>query len=282
MRLLPRIVAALAAALIVPAVLAGAASAAVPGLSLVTKTSPVSSLNKSELAFCPSGTALLGAGGGLGGGLGEVTLDDVNLEDTVAGSAFGREDADGFASNWSVRASAVCALPLPGLQLVSAFSVSNSATKSVVATCPAGKRVVGAGAELNTIAVGGVTLDDLRPSSDLTSVTVLAREMDGGIPSNWTVRARAMCAFPPAGLQRVTAHSTSASFVANSTSAVCPGGKKVLGGGAEITGGFGRVVLKQMQPNGSTLSSIVASAAETQGGQPANWDVAAYAICASV
>jgi hypothetical protein len=282
MRILSRLIAALAAVLVLPAVLAGAASAAVPGLTLVTKTSPASSLNKSELAFCPSGTSLTGAGGAIGGGNGEVTLDDVTPEGTFGSSAFGREDATGFGSSWSVTASAICALPLPGVQLVSAFSASSSATKSVTATCPAGKLVVGAGAQLNTNATGGVTLDDVRPSTGLTSVTALGREMDGGTTANWTITARAMCALPPAGLQRVEARSTPASFVANSVGATCPSGKKVLGGGAEINGGLGRVVLKQMQPNGAILSGFVASAAETQAGQTGNWDIRSYAICASV
>jgi hypothetical protein len=83
---------------------------------------------------------------------------------------------------------------VPGLQIVTAQSASNSVSpKSATATCPANKRVIGAGAEING-GLGDVVIDDLRPGP--TTVVATGDEVGSGITGNWQVRAYAICAFP--------------------------------------------------------------------------------------
>src|SRR4051812_29710747 len=60
--------------------------------------------------------------------------------------------------------------------------------KSVVATCPSGKRLLGMGADLNTF-VGQVLLDDMRPNPPLTDVTVAGFEDQDGYDGDWRVTA---------------------------------------------------------------------------------------------
>ncbi|HEU5156635.1 MAG TPA: hypothetical protein VFU43_06525 [Streptosporangiaceae bacterium] len=168
--------------------LAGPASAAVPGLQIVSATSPTNSNAKSITATCPAGKAVVGAGAQLTGGLGDVVIDDLRPTATTV-TATGFENG-AVARNWNVRAFAICANPLPGLQIVSATSPSNSNAKSITATCPAGKAVVGAGALLNG-GLGDVVIDEIVPSG--TTVTATGFE-NGAVARNWNVRAFAICA----------------------------------------------------------------------------------------
>lgn len=73
-----------------------------------------------------------------------------------------------------------------------------SQSKSVTVPCPAGTRVTGAGGRIDG-AAGQVVLDDVRPSADLTSVTVNALEDETGTTAGWTVTAIAMCTTAPRG-----------------------------------------------------------------------------------
>lgn len=176
-------------------------------------------------------------------------------------------------------ATAAPASAIPGLELVTATSASNSSNKPVVASCPSGKRVVGAGGE--TIgATGQLVVDDIIPGSTLTNVTVQGLEDDTGTTANWSVRAYAICATPPSGLQRV-----GATRVANSSNkgvtASCPAGKRVFGTGASISGGAGgQVVIDDLIPN-SALTSVAVTGAEDDDGASGTWLVTSYAICAN-
>lgn len=119
-----------------------------------------------------------------------------------------------------------------GTQTVNALNGYDSSNKSATATCPAGKRVLGAGGQIE---FGGdqVLLDDIRPDPSLTSVTVHALEYEAGTSANWGVYAWARCAAPPPGLERVSATSPLNSGN-KSVSVSCPAGKRVLGAGGDI------------------------------------------------
>jgi len=93
-----------------------------------------------------------------------------------------------------------------GIQSVSATTAASSSNKSATVACPAGKRVLSAGADVNP-GNGDVLVDDVRPNADLQSVTVNALEDETGTTADWTVTALAICAYPPPGLQRVSAAS---------------------------------------------------------------------------
>lgn len=172
-------------------------------------------------------------------------------------------------------------LAVPGLQRVTAVSASNANDfKSVTATCPAGKVLIGTGYVING-ATGEVVVDDLRPNGGPatapTSVFVGAYEEDP-LATNWSVTAYAVCANPLDGLVRVTATGTSGSVDFQSVSAVCPAGKQVTGGGFELTGASGAVVVDDFVPS---ASSVFAGAHEADPDFTGTWSITSYAICAN-
>jgi hypothetical protein len=256
-----------------------AASAAVPGLERVARTSEFNSTNvKVNGAPCPVGKRLLGGGGDITGGLGQVEMD--RLRPGPFGlTVIAGEDEDGADADWFVRAYSICADPLPGLEIVPATGPSNSNNKHITAACPAGKRLVGVGGEI----VGEesrVVLNDLIPNPELTKVIVRAVENQNGTADDWLVRAHAICANPLAGLELATGASAIDSAAAKSGVATCPAGKRVLSAGAEITGALGQVVLDDMTPN-TGLTSVTVTGREDQDGTADDWRARAYAICAN-
>jgi hypothetical protein len=164
-----------------------------------------------------------------------------------------------------------------GLQRVHAESVSNSFDKAVSVSCPAGKQVTGAGAEIINGA-GQVILTDVVPNGGLTSVTAEALEDQSGYANNWILRAYAICATPPPGLERVLAESPFTSLN-KSVTATCPAGKRLLGAGGEIFAGGNQVVLEDVRV--SSLTGVTAQGVEDQDGTAGNWFARAYAICAN-
>lgn len=178
---------------------------------------------------------------------------------------------------------------VPGLVRISASSVLNQSEdfKDVTATCPTGKNLVGTGFEITGgQARGEVVLDDLRPNGSPTTaptaVSVRAHEADP-ISVNWGVQAHAICANSNATLRRFSATSIlNGSEDFKTATATCPVGKKLVGTGAEITGGRGEVVLDDLRPNGGpTLAptAVTVGAYEAEPYMP-DWTVTAYAICA--
>jgi hypothetical protein len=161
----------------------------------VTEISAYSSpAEKAVTVTCPPGTVTTGGAGNVTNG-GRLTLDDVIPSADLTKVTVGvYETQGGRADNWHAIASARCGAPLPGLQRVSATSPTNSVTaKSVTATCPTGKKVVGTGHELLS-GRGQVHLDDVVPSPDLTTVRAEAYEDQDGTPNNWSITAYAICA----------------------------------------------------------------------------------------
>jgi hypothetical protein len=163
---------------------------------------------------------------------------------------------------------------VPGLQIVSAVTVADSVSpKSVVATCPAGKRVIGTGVYLDGVA-GDVVIDDLVPTA--SAVVATAYERGGGTAASWWLRAFAICANPLPGLTIVSA-TTAATSAHKSGSAACPTGTRVLGAGAAIAGGLGEVVLDALWPD---TTAVTAAGYEDVDGTTTNWTLTTYAICA--
>jgi hypothetical protein len=163
------------------------------------------------------------------------------------------------------------------LERVTAQSaLDSSSNKSATVSCPAGKQVTGAAADI-AFASGQVVPRQIRPNAALTSVTALAIEDQNGYAGNWEVRAAATCATPPAGLQLVTA--TSASDSSNkSVTAACPTGTRLLGTGAELAGGGGQVAINDIIPG---LKAVTVRGMEDGDGTTVNWSVTAHAICAN-
>lgn len=251
-------------ALVLLLVAPGAAHAAVAAPERVTAISPGSSSSKGVNSSCPAGKRVLGAAGRTNDGSGQVVLDDLAPNAALTGAtAYGAEDGNGYSDPWVAISEPICATPPASLELVTASSPKDSSSKGVTATCPSGKRVVGTGADLNG-AAGQVVLDDIAPNTTLTAVTAFAAEDGNGYAPTWTLRAFAVCANKPAGLQRVASTSASASDGSGKfQSAICPAGKDLLGVGGALNGGAGQVVIDEFNPR-SDLSGADVFAKEDE------------------
>ena len=166
---------------------------------------------------------------------------------------------------------------LPNRETVAASSASTSLDKGVTVTCPAGKRVVGSGADIAGIGAGNgaVVLDDV--ITTVSTVTAYAYEVENGTSASWAIRAWAVCGNP-------NGSSTTSSRVSVTNSnnkpvtVTCPVGKVVLGSGASITGGRGEVVIEAIIPTTTTVT-VAGKEDPTGGGYFGDWSVRAYAIC---
>jgi hypothetical protein len=84
---------------------------------------------------------------------------------------------------------------ISGLVKVDAASATDSVNvKGVVATCPAGKKLVGGGGYVSQAATGGPVLATSRPSADLTQWSAVAVETSASWTLGWRVEAYALCA----------------------------------------------------------------------------------------
>lgn len=229
---------------------------------------------------CPSGTQLLGAGGEINSPNGQLLMFSLepNPTDIFLQAA---EDETGNDATWSLAVYAICARGLDP-QPAGAVSAESSSAKSQTVTCPGGRKVSTAGGQIllsEAQQQGKVLLDDVRPSTDLTSVTVNAVEDETGTAGAWAVAAYAVCVNPPPGLERVSATSPLTSS-AKSVTVACPAGKRVLGTGGDVNTFNGQVLLDALRPAAS-LAHVTMAAAEDETGNPAPWSLTAYATCAS-
>jgi hypothetical protein len=258
--------------------LAGAAqsaSAAVPGINLAATRSPFNSANKSATVSCPTGDQVLGVGGGIDPSTGPVVVDDWMQLDPTRAAVRGVESSP-FAPSWVAGAAAVCADPLPGRVQVIATSASSSTDKFVTATCPAGKRLVSAGADILG-GKGNVMIERMVPDLPTNSVTVLGHELNATTDS-WSDRASAVCADPLPGLVRVFATSP-ASSADKSVSVSCPPGTVLTGTGGETLSSGGRAAVDSIEPN-IYIDGVTVRAAEHRS-TPLNWTATAFAVCAT-
>lgn len=233
---------------------------------------------------CPAGKLLTGLGGEITGAFGQVVLDDLLPEVPPDGLLMGAfEDTSGFQGSWTIRAYGICATPLPGHdRFVTPGDVDSNTAKSTTVTCIPPRQVVGAGGAIAQLEPDGgqVIMDGIVPLPGLTQVRVSGAEDYDGTDSNWAASAFVICAEPPPGLQLVAAASPLESDEISRVTATCPAGKNLLGTGASISGGLGRVLLDDIRPN-VALTSVTVTAIEGEAGIASNWNVTAYAICAN-
>jgi hypothetical protein len=269
---------------------AAAAVAAVPGLEQVRVTDPdvPDSLDhKVTAAPCPDGKAVLGAGGATDGEPGQhaitALVPDGGGQDLRQVNAVADEDPQGDNARWSLTAVAICADPPEGLELVEEDGVASSEDKTTVASCPAGKQVVGAGANIDRNGSGpplrDVAIDDMTPTADLTSVSVTGLEDQDGTDAVWRITAYAICADPLPGLIRESEPSRTDSRN-KSAVARCDDGLEVVGVGGDITGGKGQVRMQAIDPH-EDRGGVTVVAVEDRDGTAARWTVRARAICAT-
>ena len=274
----------------VQALLASQAEA-VPGLQRITKTSVSdSSTSKTVAANCPAGKRVLGGGGTVTGGRGQVVLERLEPVQTATNDRFvvgAREDGTGYSRNWQLTAYALCANPLPayGILPSTSGSPSSNSPQSTISFC-IGQPEVGFGGRINGGA-GQVHLTNLVADSngtvDFTSIAAL--EDVNGFSGAWTVTAYAVCATPnpPANLTRASA-TTPASSVNKSATVSCPAGTRVHSAGGQVLTQAGsgtgdrRLVIDSVAID-PQLGSVTVRAVEDETGTGANWSVRALALC---
>jgi hypothetical protein len=255
--------------------------AAVPGLVRVTATSATTSANKSVTATCPAGRKVLGGAGRIDGTTAQGEVGLVASTPTGGGNGYtvsAAEDANGTNVAWSVSAIAFCAPPMAGLQYVSyTFTAGSSKSRWSTATCPPGKKVLGAGAALSGNGGGHVLLTGVRPEGD-NGVTATGYEDEGGTPGNWSVTATATCVSAVQGLTVERAATAQSDVSTASATLTCPTGTSLYGVAGEVVNGNGEVRLRQL--DATSAGEARARAAEDATGYNKLWSVRTYGICA--
>ena len=273
----------------VQALLASQAEA-VPGLQRTTKTSlSNSNTSKTVTVTCRAGKRVLGGGGTVIGGRGQVVLERLEPVQTATNDRFvvgAREDGTGFSGSWRLTAYALCAdtNPLPGYGILpsGSGSPSSNSPQSTLSFC-LGQPLVGFGGRINGGA-GQVPLSNLVPDSNGTTdfAVIAAREDANGFDGAWIANVYAVCANAPANFTQASA-TTPASSVNKSATVSCPVGTQVhSAGGQLLPAGSGPVdpslVIDKVAID-AQLRSVTVRAVEDETGTAANWAVRALALC---
>jgi hypothetical protein len=273
-----------------------APTAAVSGVVLVVRESEHNSRTPKTLpADCPLGKRVIGGGGGAiefidvddpGGANPALTelrplsfYDGVTTRDSYSVSA--AETPPGTTNDWWITAYAVCADPLPGLNIVSVSTTFSSRAIQATAVSCGGGVVIGTGARVST-RTGNVVLQVARPSHPGDSARAQGHEVAGGFIGHWSLTAYAVCVpTKPAGYEVVFAESNARlSESYKHGFAYCPSGKRLLSSGAAITNiAPGHVSLEGIIPRTNDRRTYV-WAVENTSYLP-NWDyIVATAVCA--
>lgn len=260
-------------------------AAAIPGLANVSVATAFDSSDfKSVSAPCPAGKRVIGGGARLTFATGEVAI--THLAPDAAGTAYeaqAYEDADGFAGNWGLTVTAVCANMPPGYTIVTAASpMASPATASAIATCPSGLRVLGTGGSVSP-GRGVVLLTGVIPESILPSrVRVTGAEIAGGFADTWNVQSWAICVVPVGAQPMVTTVSAGNSVSPKTQSSWCTPSTYVHGVGFQL-GGVGELFLNAAFPNPPNFLpgaiNVPVQVSEDQSGYAGNWGIRTMAIC---
>jgi hypothetical protein len=181
---------------------------------------------------------VVGLGAQIFDGSGRAQITGLSTSSSLTGiAASATEIGGGFDGNWSMRATAVCADPLPGLQLATSQAGSFGKQAKATARCPDGTVAIGQGFSVFGKIVGGVgqiripRLEAAPLPDGGTGARVEAFETNLSA-SSWTLNALAICAAlspPPARVVEFREASSP-----NSVLATCPTGT----GPGMLSGGF--------------------------------------------
>jgi hypothetical protein len=173
-------------------------------------------------------------------------------------------------------AAAIPATPSPvtGWIVVEAHTDITSDDKPAIATCPAGKKVIGAGAS-EAGAAGQIRVTALRLYPDY--VYAYGVEDQDGTDWAWSLSVNAICADPPPGLEIKYATGRIDHAVGMGVDVDCPLGKTVIGTGYSMNYGQGQIGLSRLLVSGSHLA--VTGQADPDR-YPFSWSASAYAVCA--
>jgi hypothetical protein len=245
--------------------------AAVPGLELRGTTtdagSPASDVLDSE---CNPGTTLVGMGGEINGGGGQVVIDALYRHRPGASGFAAFEDDTGFSGSWSLTAYAICA---PYAARLSETAPADDVVVDLDVDCPQDTQITGVGGEL-TGAMGEAYLNILDPGSGgALNAVAWARTARA-----WSMTAHAVCAATPAGYEVVS--GVVAGQQTTEVIVTCPAGKRVLGGGARAAD-LGRNGSLQAIAPSIDLTSVRIAVSEDELGAENLWSLTGMAMCAT-
>ncbi|NUT38898.1 MAG: hypothetical protein HOV86_02835 [Thermoactinospora sp.] len=270
------------------AVTAPAATAAVPGRTLVSAVSAGDSTpRKTARAFCPAGTVVVGGGAALQTiGSDAVKFRTATPFRSVVDGRYGytviAEEFRAFDGNWSVAVRALCAPAPAGYEIRSVTVDSGSASpKTAAATCSAGRRALAPGGTVRgpdeltpQVALLGAMVDNARDGA-----YAIGTEVRAGFAGQWDMIATVVCANPPAGYSVVEQQASSGGSSDSVAQVSCPDGTTVHGSGGLIipstAGDTHLYVLSSIEPR-----TTLVRAARTTPGQSNTWYVRAQAVCA--
>jgi hypothetical protein len=285
----------LAGGVLVAGLLAGPALAARPaeavsGLTRVTRsTASNSKAIKRIAAVCPAGTRVVGGGGTVRNGAGQVVIQQLEPQHTATEDRFvvgAREDQTGFGRSWRLTAYALCADPLPGQQIASnSLPASSDPVQSQLALCPAGQSQIGYGGRVGNGA-GQVHVTELfdffGPPIGVTFLR--AREDADGYSGSWGVTPFAVCVGAAAATGFVDVAAVSPLTSENKAVSVsCPASTRVhSAGGALLSGSVqlatGSLIIDKIAVDPSA-TSVTVRGVEDENGTSDPWTVRAVALC---
>ncbi|MFI0445610.1 hypothetical protein [Actinomadura sp. 6N118] len=243
---------------------AAPADAAVRGLTRITyPMGQLDSQTSSERTpECPRGMKVIGGGGRVVGPAAQaIRLRNLRPISPDSGSdrfeVVAEEPPGGVAGKWALEGYALCApeSELEGHEIVSVASTRSSTShKEIVAACPSGKRVLGAGASV-TGGTYGVSpgLQMSRASGPLDIARAAAALESTASSAGWQVVSHAVCAKPVGG-------AAEGEVVHNRTNAIkeCSGATKVhSAGGATGDGPNGPVFLSDLYPSADLRATVL-------------------------
>ncbi|MEU7924304.1 hypothetical protein [Micromonospora sp. NPDC049107] len=249
------------------------------GLYRVAATSVLDATNAKTMTISCNGVdQVVGAGGRINDGQGDVLMTRVYADATLRTVTVFGVEANATNVPWSVDAFAVCAPAgaVSGLQLVTTTSANNALDKvGITAVCPPGKKTFGGGYRIDN-ANAAVAIDELAFTAALGSVSSTAYVF--GAPGNFTLQTQAFCA---TALPAMALTEATSAFNANApksvTTPACPAGSQTAGVGAVLTGlsGAGSVATLVPRPALDTAEAtgreIVAFATP--------WNIRAQQVC---
>jgi hypothetical protein len=173
-----------------------------------------------------------------------------------------------------------------GIQKVVKSVTDSQSSKSVTATCPVGKRVIGGGgwvyaAGADATKVTLTQLQPIHPSDGSPDKYVATGAETEAVNTGWNLQAYALCAdiYALYGHEIVAASTSASSASVQATAAVCPSGKRVLGVGGTINNPGNQVGLQVVRASDPGDIARV-QAHEDADGYSGSWSVTSYAICA--
>ncbi|MET9692610.1 hypothetical protein ABZY81_29825 [Streptomyces sp. NPDC006514] len=219
------------------------AAAALPAGYQVLRGGPATVDNFTRLTLaCPAGKVIVGGGADIQSPGGGVLLGSFpsNVGGVYQWNVVARQEKQAQVTTYGY---AVCvdSAALPGYQIVRvpAAEVANGASRQ--ATCPAGKVVVGGGAEAQGASAALRFSTSPRPKGTDYLWTASGRSLAG---TTVGLAVDAICANPIPGYEIVESAATETPNLTRRGQA-CPTGKTALSGGA---GGYNTAILTSMLP----------------------------------